>query len=260
MATLERINRITGQTAETPPGDETTVVAPALISALLGKVRTGADPRLASVVSQLWRWNLQRVDGNHDGSYDNPALSVFTAWYSTLVDQVVVPALGPAFAVGGYDENTTASIVSRLLSGSSAALPLSYDYLHGASARDAVTSSLVSALDTLTGLFGTGDVSKWLTPDVTTTWSQLGAGGVAPTPFMNRGTYNQIISLDWGGPSGENVVAPGQSGDPRSSHFADQLTLYTSWRYKTMRIKQADVLAHATSVECLWDRGPGAAG
>ena len=29
---------------------------------------------------------------------------------------------------------------------------------------------------------------------------------------------------------GVNVVAPGQSGDPRSSHFVDQLELYATWR------------------------------
>ncbi|BEP11948.1 penicillin acylase family protein [Acidothermaceae bacterium B102] len=253
-ATLEQINRLVGQTAETPPGDESVVVAPALINALLAKVRTSDDPRLAPVVSQLWRWNLQRVDQNHDGAYDDPSVSVFTAWYTTFVDQVVVPVLGPAFAVGGYDDNTTANIVSRLLSGSSAALPLSYGYVHGGSLRSAVTGSLVSALGTLTGVFGTGDVRAWLTPDVMTTWSQLGAGSVAQTPFMNRGTYNQIVSLDSAGLVGENVVAPGQSGDLRSPHFSDQLALYASWRYKAMRITQADVLAHATSVECVHDR------
>jgi acyl-homoserine lactone acylase PvdQ len=35
---------------------------------------------------------------------------------------------------------------------------------------------------------------------------------------------------------GQNVVAPGQSGDPFSPHFSDQLPLYASWAYKAMRL------------------------
>jgi acyl-homoserine lactone acylase PvdQ len=82
-------------------------------------------------------------------------------------------------------------------------------------------------------------------------WFPLGAGQVPSTPWMNRGTYNQVISLDAAGPVGEKVVAPGPGGDARSPHFSDQLSLYANWHYKRMRISQADVLAHAGTTECM---------
>ena len=54
---------------------------------------------------------------------------------------------------------------------------------------------------------------------------------------MNRGTYNQIVQLGTGDKlTAEDVVAPGQSGVPTSRHFADQLRLYLTWTYKTMRL------------------------
>jgi acyl-homoserine-lactone acylase len=69
---------------------------------------------------------------------------------------------------------------------------------------------------------------------------------------MNRGTYNQLVRL---GPGrhlwAENVVAPGQSGDPASPHFADQLQLYASWRYKPMRLDHSDLAGHVSSATSL---------
>ena len=251
MATLERINQTTGQTAETPPGNPDVLVVQALLRPMLANVDPSTDPRLAPVLALLRSWDQQRVDQNGDGTYDSPALTVFTAWYATFVTQVLVPTLGSPFAVGGADENTTANVVSRLLAGHRAALPLTYDYLHGTSLHAAVTNSLVAALDALTARYGTADRSRWLTSDVTISWDPLGAGSVPSTPWMNRGTYNQILSLDKAGPRGENVVAPGESGDVRSPHFADQLSLYATWQYKPMWISQADVQAHATTVEML---------
>ena len=59
---------------------------------------------------------------------------------------------------------------------------------------------------------------------------------------MNRGTYNQLVHLGTGPQLfGQNVVAPGQSGNPFSPHFADQLELYATWRYKPMRLDREDV-------------------
>lgn len=62
------------------------------------------------------------------------------------------------------------------------------------------------------------------------------------TIWMNRGTYNQIVHH---GPGPEldarNVIAPGQSGDPFSPHFADQLINYATWTYKPMRLKRSDL-------------------
>lgn len=114
-----------------------------------------------------------------------------------------------------------------------------------------MTHSLITALDGLSTSYASTDTRQWLTPDITTTWYPYGAGSVPATPWMNRGTHNQILSLDKSGPRGENVVAPSESGDVRSPYFADQLTLYATWAYKPMRLTRPDVAAHATSTEIL---------
>ena len=231
-ATLEAINRTTGETAETPVGVEEAGVVQRLLPQLLHVLGHSNGP----AVRLLRAWHQDRVDRNGDGSYDAPALTIFNAWYTAVVDATVRPVLGDAYAVDGPDLNTTANIVSRLLSGRHAALALQADYLQGRSIRSVVTTALHDAIAQLAGHYGTTDMGRWLTPDVSITWSPLGAGSVPTTPWMNRGTYNQIVSLVPGRITGENVVAPGQSGDLRSPHFADQLQLYATWRYKQMAL------------------------
>ena len=43
------------------------------------------------------------------------------------------------------------------------------------------------------------------------------------------------------------MVAPGQSGDPFSPHFADQLELYATWAYKPMRLTRQDLVGNTES-------------
>jgi len=251
IATLERINRTTGQTVETPLGDAGSVAVQTLLTPMVSALDTSADPRFAAVKARLSTWNQQRVDANSDGRYDNPAVTIFDAWYSSFVSQNLSPTLGDYYSVGGPEENVDANLVSRLLSGPNAAHPLTYDYLAHATVGEALSRSLTAALDALTTGYGSADVRNWLTQDLTITWSPYGAGSVPNTPWMNRGTYNQILSLEKAGPRGENVVAPGESGDVRSPYFADQLSLYATWQYKPMWLTCPDVLAHATSTEVL---------
>jgi hypothetical protein len=84
-------------------------------------------------------------------------------------------------------------------------------------------------------------------------FSELGSLESPVMPYMNRGTYNQVIELpSWTkeptiSPRGESVLPPGQSGFVDSqgipSVFAyDQLPLYTSWMFKEMHITADDLL------------------
>src|SRR5262249_46526429 len=104
---------------------------------------------------------------------------------------------------------------------------------------------LRAALADLAARYG-ADPAAWLTPAPTIHWTPLGAGSVPDTPWMNRGTYNQIVSLVPGRIRAENVVPPGESGDVRSPHFADQLRLYATWTYKPMRLTEDDLAGHET--------------
>jgi penicillin amidase len=54
-----------------------------------------------------------------------------------------------------------------------------------------------------------------------------------PVPETNRGTYIQIVELSTP-VRGSSILPPGQSEDPRSPHFSDQLPLSSWWRFKPM--------------------------
>ncbi len=108
---------------------------------------------------------------------------------------------------------------------------------------------MIDTLDWLSIQYGSSDPAAWLQPIAETVWAPLGVGSVPNTIWMNRGTYNQIVHLGKGPHLyGQNVVAPGQSGDPFSPHFADQLALYATWTYKPMLLDRDDLKDHTESV------------
>ena len=241
IETVEQINRLVGWTNQTPSNDARNVFAPPLLGTLLSYLDTGADPRLPAIAALLNSWDRQQRDLEPmDGFYDSPAVAIFNTWWSTLTERVFGDDLGPV--VMPALENTVGSLVYRLLD-PGAALPLAHDYLDGETAVQAVTASLVEALDTLGAEYASADPADWLQPIAEIVWSPIpGAGSVPNTIWMNRGTYNYIIQH---GPGqnfiGQSVLAPGQSGDSASPHFDDQLDLYASWRYKPMRLKRSDL-------------------
>jgi acyl-homoserine lactone acylase PvdQ len=53
-------------------------------------------------------------------------------------------------------------------------------------------------------------------------------------PKFSRGTYIQVVELSRPTVIGESVLAPGQSEDPASPHYADQRELASWWLYKPM--------------------------
>jgi len=249
LDTLETLNRTAGTTTDTPSGSADTVFVSTLLDDLLGHVDTGADPRLPAVVDRLRGWDWLQVDADGDGRYDDPSVAVFNTWWPALVGQVFGDELP------GWDPNVLGNLVARLLGAAPGSPPLAHDYLGGQPVDAAVTAALVGALDQLAAQYGPS-LDAWLQPAAHIAWEPLPlVPPVPPVPdtiWMNRGTYNQLVHLGNGNQlTALNVVAPGQSGDPASPHFADQLPLYATWRYKPMRLDQADLAGHTTSTTWL---------
>jgi penicillin amidase len=243
VETLEEINRLVGWTTDTPSGNSFAVFVPRLLDDMLARVDTSADARLPGIVALLSAWDWLQVDSDGDHLYDSPAVAVFNTWWLTFADRVFADDLG-----GLFDRVLTGNLAHRLLD-DDPALPLRYDYLGGETVEQATTGALIEALDVLTAEYGSADPADWLQPIAEIVWHPLGLGRVPNTIWMNRGTYNQIIQV---GPEGtlvgENVVAPGQSGNPFSPHFSDQLDLYATWAYKPMRLTGADLIGHIESI------------
>jgi penicillin amidase len=234
LDTLEAVNRTGGWTTDTPTGQAGSVFVTTYLEGLLEAVDTSADPRLPAVVAELAAWDRLQVDLDQDGFYDRPWGTVFNAWWSSVAEGVFdeVWDLSNRFVVG--------NLIDRMLRGDDAGLPLAYDYLEGATVEGAVTAALIAALDDLTASHGSADPADWRQPISVIHWTPQGAGSVPDTIWMNRGTYNQLVHLR-GGAEAWNVISPGQSGNPFSPHFADQLELYATWQYKPMRLRMVDV-------------------
>ncbi|MDH3500672.1 MAG: penicillin acylase family protein, partial [Acidimicrobiia bacterium] len=242
VKTLERFNRIGGWTTDTPTGQAGSVFVSTDLDAMLDAVDLHADRRLHRVVKAMRRWNERQTDRDGDGFYDKPWGTVFNAWWSELSSSVFdeVAGFSNRFVLG--------NLVDRMLLGDDAGLPLGYDYLEGETVGAAVTSALIAALDGLAADYGSTNPRDWAQPIATIDWEPLPlTPGVGSTIWMNRGTYNQIVSLArW--IRAQNVIAPGQSGDPTSPHFADQLALYAGWEYKPMRLTKRSLRGHVESI------------
>ena len=236
LETLERINRTAGETTDTPSGTPLNVFAPTVLADMLQHVNIGADARLPQVWAMLSAWDWRQVDEDGNGVYDSPAVAVFNTWWKTMTERIFLDDLGSAFQA-----NVVANLAYRLLI-PNPGVPLFRNYLGAATVDGEVTASLISAMDELQTRFGSTDPAAWLQPTAKIVWTPLGLGSVPATIWMNRGTYNQLVHLGNGSKLfAQNVVAPGQSGLPSSPHFADQLELYATWRYKQMRLDRQDL-------------------
>jgi len=239
LATLERINRTAGSSTDTPSGTPFNVFVSTVLPEMLQHVTICADRRLSKIWAMLSAWDWQQVDDNADGLYDSPAVAVFNTWWQFMSERIFLDDLGTAF-----QPNVVANLAYRLLV-PDPSVPLLHDYLGPETVDEALTASLVSALDALQTRFRSANPAHWRQPIARITWTPLGLGSVPATVWMNRGTYNQLVHLGVGPELyGQNVVAPGQSGLLSSPHFADQLDLYATWRYKPMRLDRRD-LRHA---------------
>ncbi|NNC39405.1 MAG: hypothetical protein HKN95_01840, partial [Acidimicrobiia bacterium] len=248
---LEGANIIGGWTLDTPSGNQSSVPVSTMLPVLLSLVDEAADDRLPEVLGILGAWDRLKVDlAPRDGSYDSPAVAIFNTWWDEFINRVFADELGDTL-----ERNVAANMAARLLI--PGLVPLNYPgYLGADSPGTAVTGALISALDALMAEYGSADPSTWLAEATMQRWAQIGAAPVPETPHMNRGTYNQITRLEKGNIFAQNVIAPGQSGNPLAvgptgpvpnPHFADQLGLYATWQYKEMYLTKKALKGHRES-------------
>jgi len=200
------------------------------------------------VVKALKNWNNYLNDENLDGYYDDPGLTIFSAWYDAIFDPIFADDLGPIGA--------SHSLLLHVFDGPESKLPLNHNYLNGVDKDVIIVEVLKEVLKDLKQIYGP-HVSEWLTPVEMVDFDELGALPSIPMHYMNRGTYNQIAELSrkkWWDPShAVNVIPPGQSGFMQypgipSSHAYDQLILYETWQFKLMLFHIEDLLEVAESI------------
>ncbi len=245
LETLKELNISAGWRTQTPTNTARNVFVPKLLAPLIELIDSDADDRLPEVVEILSNWDSMQLDlAPTDGYYDDPSVAIFNTWWAALTDRIFSDELGPLV----YElDNTLASMVYRLIS-EAPALPLQHDYLDGETASEAITAALISALDRLTSDYASTEPADWLQPISEILWSPIGVGSVPNTIWMNRGTYNYLVEH---GPGqhlqGMSVMPPGQSGNPLSPHFSDQLENYANWQYKPLKLKRSDLVGTVQS-------------
>lgn len=194
-------------------------------------------PEVERALDLLAAWDGRRTDeAPDDGWYDDPGLTIFRAWYQTMLDElfghVDYTSLGDPPPPQGADGLLWRLFVVDPDHPGEPALPIHHDWL-GADDIDDIAIRVLQAVVDGHG----GELDEWLTQERVQNYAALGALPSVSHPFLNRGTYNQIVEFTWRSSRSVNVNPPGQSGHVSLSggaaeHTHDQLALYASWRYK----------------------------
>ena len=212
-------------------GRDSRYILPYLLNTLPATQST--DPLVPQAVSLLQGWDQNVVDDAITSTQDDVAYIVYWVWKDKLIHNVFDDELGAD--VDKVDPN----VLLHVLDGANSKVPPHLDYFNGADRSTVIVRSLDEALDSLTYLFGTSDMSQWLVPRGETVFKTLLGTEVGRIPLSNRSTYGQVVVLNQADVTGYNIIPLGQSGfisptgelDP---HFRDQLDLYRNFEQKPM--------------------------
>lgn len=235
------------------------------------------DIQLHDATELLAAWDHREFDQDGDGYYDAPAIPLYRAWLSRLVEEVYGELLPESHAPwflntghlepGGSSPGSTniavgAKVLHRALQQPDSTLG---QVLFGDRSPAALMrGALASAVEALSEEQG-DDMTAWRTAVTHTTFSHLNflripqadeAEAMQVHHAMNRGTENNMTVFSTGDVTGYEVTAPGQSGfiapdGTPSSHYQDQLALFETLGHKRTWLSPDEVAANTTHTETL---------
>ena len=171
-------------------------------------------------------WDMYQFDENGDKFYDEAGLTIFRSWFKNVETEVFKELQG----IGGDSKD----LLYQVLQADEEELSTEYSFLGELDLNKIVQASLEQTVKDLSVEYPEKGLEDWLTKTSKINFQQLGARGVDPILYMNRGTYNQIVEFTKKDVNSVNILPPGQSGNPSSPHFDDQRLLYSNWEYKRM--------------------------
>lgn len=181
------------------------------------------EPDARRAIDHLRHWDNQLADGS-------VAQTVFDAWYKRLRQLLFVETLGDLGGKENFEEFVNSSTVYHALAGSQSSVPLSRNYLGRRSADEVRLKALSEALDELRKEKGP-DLSAW---GYHTDWIKFDP--LPAIPWYSRGTYIQAVELIRPRIHGVYILPPGQSENPHSPHYSDQLSLAGWWMFAPMQL------------------------
>jgi penicillin amidase len=220
-------------------GRDSRYILPYLLSALSNVSSSNELVPQATSLLQSWYEKDQNIfDDAVTSTTDNVAYIIYWVWRDKFANDVFGDELG------GNVKPVSPNVLIHLLDGAKSGVPPHLDYFNGADPSTVMVRSLEEALDSLTYLFGTSDVSEWMVPRGDVVFKTLLGTEVGRMPWANRSTYAQAIVLAPDEVTGYNIIPLGQSGfiaadgtlDP---HFRDQLDLFRNFEYKHMNFYES---------------------
>jgi penicillin amidase len=185
--------------------------------------KLGPDVRYA--VDYLRHWDNQLADGS-------VAQTIFEAWYQHLRQDIFAETLGDLGGKNVFDQFVNSSTVYHALAGPESSVRLSRNYLGKRSPDEVRLKALDEALGQLRQERG-ADMSFW---EYRTDWIKFDP--LPSIPWYSRGTYIQAVVLSKPQVHGVYILPPGQSEDPHSPHYSDQLSLAGWWMFVPMELKR----------------------
>ncbi|MHA6803787.1 penicillin acylase family protein [Salinifilum ghardaiensis] len=236
----------------------------------------GSEQRRA--VELVRSWDRTNVDRDGDGHYDHPGGAIMRRWLERMLEHVLAGELPPRtyqrYADAGYLDSSGgvasvnvqpgAQLLHNALRGADSGVEQQVDLFAGRDPHAVVRAALATALRDLREQHGP-DMRAWRAPVVPATFGTANFTGVPQAGereaveqgvFANRGSENNMVSLEPGRVEAVEVVAPGQSGfvapdGATGPHYRDQLGLFFDFAHKPVWLRRSDVLAHRESVRTL---------
>jgi penicillin amidase len=216
------------------------LLLPFLMASIENTSSAQRDRRVEQAAAYLRAWSMRALDGS-------VGKTIFDEWLNQIRDGLFARYFGdlktlavPFEWPGFYNIIVNDSFILHVLEGSKSALPPSQDYFDGRKKDDVLVELLQKALDRIGAQKGP-QMNLWSFEQGEITFK--GAAGI---PNVNRGTYIFAIELSKPLQRCVSVLAPGESEDPNSPHFADQVDLAGFWRYKELPCSR-DLIEKAAS-------------
>jgi len=204
---------------------------PGLLEAA-GQAGAKLSPEEQRAIASLRSWDNQLADGSvgqtlFDAWYKRLRLELFGEWRKNFLDEET------------FDRFINSSTVYHALAGAQSSVRLSRSYLGKRTANEVRLKALEEALADLRKEKG-DDMTAW---GYHTEWIKFDP--LAAIPWYSRGTYIQAVELSKPHIRGVYILPPGQSEDPHSLHYSDQLSLAGWWMFAPMDLMREEEAAGA---------------
>jgi acyl-homoserine lactone acylase PvdQ/tetratricopeptide (TPR) repeat protein len=186
-------------------------------------------PEMRQALAYLEHWDDQARE-------DGVSQTIFAAWYERVRWDLFHPVVGDLGSAKNYGRFINPSSVYHVLAGPKSSVKISCDYLAGRTADEVQLQALREALEQLRRERGP-EMSTWA---FHFPWIKFDP--LPSIPWYDRGTYIQAVELDPAGVHGVWILPPGESEDPGSPHYQDQLYLASWWMYTPMRLMSPPVV------------------